>query len=25
MKVRACFRTKQPTNTILDLYWEPVA
>jgi len=24
MKVRACFRTKKPTNTILDLYWEPV-
>jgi uncharacterized OB-fold protein len=23
MKVKACFRTKQPTNTILDLYWEP--
>jgi uncharacterized OB-fold protein len=23
MKVRACFRTKKPTNTILDLYWEP--
>jgi uncharacterized OB-fold protein len=23
MKVRACFRTKSPTNTILDLYWEP--
>jgi uncharacterized OB-fold protein len=23
MKVRACFRTKQPTNTILDLSWEP--
>jgi len=25
MKVRACFRTKGSTNTILDLYWEPVA
>ena len=24
MKVRACFRTKNPTNTILDLSWEPV-
>jgi uncharacterized OB-fold protein len=23
MKVRACFRTKNPTSTILDLYWEP--
>jgi uncharacterized OB-fold protein len=23
MKVKACFRTKLPTNTILDLYWEP--
>jgi uncharacterized protein len=23
MKVRACFRTKDPTNTILDLSWEP--
>ena len=23
MKVRACFRTKRPTNTILDLSWEP--
>ncbi len=23
MKVRACFRTKGSTNTILDLYWEP--
>lgn len=24
MKVRAGFRTKNPTHTILDLYWEPV-
>jgi len=24
MKVKAAFRTKKPTNTILDLYWEPV-
>jgi uncharacterized OB-fold protein len=24
MKVKAGFRTKNPTNTILDLYWEPV-
>ncbi len=24
MKVKACFRTKNPTNTILDLSWEPV-
>jgi hypothetical protein len=24
MKVKACFRTKDPTNTILDLFWEPV-
>ena len=24
MKVKACFRTKDPTNTILDLSWEPV-
>jgi len=24
MKVRAAYRTKKPTNTILDLYWEPV-
>lgn len=24
MKVKACFRTENPTNTILDLYWEPV-
>jgi uncharacterized protein len=23
MKVKACFRTKGSTNTILDLYWEP--
>ncbi len=23
MKVKACFRTKDPTNTILDLSWEP--
>ena len=23
MKVKAAFRTKKPTNTILDLYWEP--
>lgn len=23
MKVKAGFRTKNPTNTILDLYWEP--
>lgn len=23
MKVKACFRTKKPTNTILDLYWIP--
>lgn len=23
MKVKACFRTKGTTNTILDLYWEP--
>ena len=23
MKVKACFRTKDSTNTILDLYWEP--
>ncbi|MGQ9678140.1 MAG: Zn-ribbon domain-containing OB-fold protein [bacterium] len=25
MKVKAGFRTRRPTNTILDLYWEPVA
>jgi len=25
MKVKAGFRTKNPTNTILDLYWEPEA
>ncbi|MEO0077380.1 MAG: hypothetical protein ABIK86_00065 [candidate division WOR-3 bacterium] len=25
MKVKACFRTQNPTNTILDLYWEPAA
>jgi hypothetical protein len=24
MKVRAGFRTQQPTNTILDIYWEPL-
>jgi uncharacterized OB-fold protein len=24
MKVQACFRTKDPTNTILDIYWVPV-
>lgn len=24
MKVKAAFRTKKPTNTILDLFWEPV-
>lgn len=24
MKVKAGFRTRKPTNTILDLYWEPV-
>lgn len=24
MKVKAGFRTKKPTNTILDLYWVPV-
>ncbi len=23
MKVKACFRTRGSTNTILDLYWEP--
>jgi uncharacterized OB-fold protein len=23
MKVKAAFRTKKPTNTILDLFWEP--
>lgn len=23
MRVKACFRTKGSTNTILDLYWEP--
>jgi|GEM_PF-158361 uncharacterized OB-fold protein len=23
MKVKAAFRSKKPTNTILDLYWEP--
>lgn len=23
MKVKACFRTRHSTNTILDLYWEP--
>lgn len=22
-KVKACFRTEQPTNTILDIYWVP--
>lgn len=22
-KVKACFRTEQPTNTILDMYWVP--
>jgi uncharacterized OB-fold protein len=24
MKVQAVFNTKNPTNTILDIYWEPV-
>ncbi len=24
MKVKACFRTRGATNTILDLYWEPL-
>jgi uncharacterized OB-fold protein len=24
MKVKACFRTEDPTNTILDIYWVPV-
>ena len=23
MKVKACFRTENPTNTILDIYWIP--
>ncbi len=23
MKVKACFRTDEPTNTILDIYWIP--
>ena len=23
MKVKACFRTENPTNTILDIYWVP--
>ena len=23
MKVKACFRTEDPTNTILDMYWIP--
>jgi len=23
MKVKACFRTEDPTNTILDIYWIP--
>jgi len=25
MKVQACFRTENPTNTILDIYWVPLA
>jgi hypothetical protein len=25
MKVKACFRTEDPTNTILDMYWIPLA
>jgi hypothetical protein len=24
MKVKACFRTEDSTNTILDIYWIPV-